>query len=81
MAEKRKATFIFLLKKPSKNKNHKIELFDKSLFTDEVGYKHRAKQYRLRINGKWFDKKENYEGKKYFNKWEFRDLLWRSIEL
>lgn len=79
MAEHRKPSFTILLKNEGKNKSTKVELFKKSLW-EKCSFG-RSHQYRIRISGKWFDKKKGYKGKKYFNKWEFRDLLWRSLNL
>ena len=78
MSEKRKPSHIWLLRKQGKN-NTKIEFFNASLF----GYKNPARQksnkYRLRVNGKWFDNQDGYKGRTYFTKWEFRDLLFKSL--
>jgi len=73
MGERRKPTVTMLLN--IHGKKSKVELFPKGLFEYEslCG----AKRFRLRINGKWFPKKK----KEYYTKWEFRDLLFRSIRL
>jgi hypothetical protein len=83
MSEIRKPCFIFLLREPG-NPIKKVELFPESLWVP--GIVARAKRYRLRINGKWWPneeaRKKNGWGKmKFFTKWDFRDLLWRSINL
>lgn len=81
MGERRKPDLIVLLRKPGKRKAGKLELFDSELWPDGKRWKFgsRAKRFRIRVNGKWNDKMQ--EGnKKYFTKWEFRDLLWRSIK-
>lgn len=83
MGEKRKPCFEMLLKKDGK-RMAKLELFDSDLWKDggEKGWRWgtRAKRYRLRVNGKWNDK-ANKKNQKYFTKWQFRDLLWRSIKI
>lgn len=79
MAEKRKPDVIFLLRNQGK-KNQKVELFDANLFGMRNTGREQIKRYRIRINGKWFDKRKDYEGLTYFTKWEFRDLFWRSIK-
>lgn len=81
MGEKRKPVFTMLLRKESK-KTNKIELFPSELWEDgkRTNWENPANRYRLRVNGKWNDK---YHEKaiKYMTKWQFRDLLWRSIKL
>lgn len=74
MAEKRKADYVFLLKSSGKKKFNKVEVFCAEQWEGN------RKMYRLRINGKWLDKKKDYKGKKYLYRTEIRDLLWRSID-
>jgi len=75
MAEKRTPALVLLLRTPGnprKNKWFKVELFscrDWGIW---------GKQYRMRINGKWNDCKEGNQ--KWFTKWQFRDILFRSIK-
>ncbi len=85
MAEKRVPSFIFLLKKQGK-KSSKIELFKAAIWRDK--YKVRrslddsykdflSKQFRLRINGKWYCPLGRYS---FFTKSEIKEILWRSIK-
>ena len=86
MAEKRKPCLIIMLRIPSNGepgKWQKLELFKGDQwkgFSDKLEMplipKHRL--FRLRVNGAWNDtrKKGNI---KWFTKWTFRDLLFRSI--
>ncbi len=78
MAEKRKPELTILLKSPGKRKMNKIELFSADLW---IGRKYgRGKLYRLRVNGRWNDK--THEGNmKYLTKWQFRDLLFRTLRI
>lgn len=71
MGEKRKPTITMLLN--IHGKKSKIELFPRELFEDT--YLRGGKRFRLRINGKWFPKKKV----EFYSKWEFRDLLFRSM--
>lgn len=87
MAEKRKPCYIFMLKKPGK-KNLKIELFRTSLWPKKewLGRNKWIRKYtgheahvrfRIRINGRW----NMVDGKDIaFTKYEFRDILWRTIK-
>lgn len=73
MGEKRKPTFVFLLKKPGKKgflKKHKIEVFPASLWLGKTN------KYRIRVDGKWFPEKQAL----FFYRSEIRDLIWRSIK-
>lgn len=79
MAEKRKPTITILLKIEGKTKSTKLELFDQRLWGD--GSFGGAKRYRIRLNGAWFDKKKGFVGNKYFTKWTFRDLFFRSLKI
>jgi hypothetical protein len=76
MAEKRKAQYVFLLRKAGKKKTWeksvKIELFKSELWP-RCGVK---KKFRIRVNGKWVPKK-----KEFYNKWEFRDMLFSSVKI
>ncbi len=78
MGEKRKSSFVFLLKKEGKNIK-KIEIFPKSKYWPDrefsKGSAWSKDYYRIRLNGKWFGK-EKYS---FFNKYEIRDMLWRTI--
>jgi hypothetical protein len=76
MAEKRKAIFTFLLKNHGKKKTNKIELFESALFKQK-DYWSRTKQYRIRVNGKWFPK-----GKaQFFYKTQIRNMIFRSLKI
>lgn len=75
MGEKRKSDFTFLLKE--KGKTTKIELFKSEQFARKRVSREIAQRYRVRVKGVWFPKGE----KVYYTKWEFRDLLWRSLKL
>lgn len=94
MAEKRKPCLILLLKIPS-NGSPNIEKTDKFIklelfrgdqwegFNEEHDfpiYPRRHKLFRLRINGRWNDliRKGNI---KWFTKWTFRDLLFKSLKI
>ncbi len=68
MSEIRKPCLIILLKKDGKCKYKKIELFEASLW--DIKEKRR---YRIRYDGKWFDKG------KLFYKTEFMNVLAKSI--
>lgn len=76
MGEKRKPYIVLLLKK--QGKTGKMELFDARLWG--AGYWGRAKKYRIRVNGKWFDKRTGIN-KQYYLIWEIRDLYWKSLAL
>ncbi len=82
MSEVRKPLFTFLLKYQAKGRitRNRIELFEAT----EFGYKRKGKsqamKYRLRVNGKWFNKKnQTSRDYNFLYKSEFRDLLFRSI--
>jgi hypothetical protein len=75
MAERRKPTYILLLKIPSKKKTVKVELFDRKLFTNEpMRGKCRMPQYRLRVKGKWFGNKRSF-----YASWQIKELFWRGL--
>lgn len=92
MAEKRKPCLIIMLRTPSngepeskkKRKWNKIELFKGDQwegFNEELGMPlmpPRKRLFRLRINGKWNDLMDQ-KNTKWFTKWTFRDLLFRSL--
>jgi hypothetical protein len=87
MAEKRKPCLILMLRVPGKKggkKWNKVELFCGDQwegFVEDLGMPLRPARdrlYRLRTNGKWNDK-INPKNKKWFTKWQFRDLLFRSL--
>lgn len=82
MSEKRKPDLTIVLKKPGK-RAHKLELFLASKFGQHPWMTSGSwgRRYRIRTNGKWFDKTEGYKGKKFFTKWEFRDLLFKSLKM
>jgi hypothetical protein len=75
MSEKRKAEYVFLLKKQG-NKYKKLELFNRNLFEKYTGGRFGKRRFRLRLNGKWFPKGE----KRYFYMSEIRDMIWRSLK-
>lgn len=76
MAELRKPGFILLLKKQGKAGSSKVELFDRSLFTNEpLPRRCKAPQYRIRVNGKWYPKKI----KCYYASWQIKEIFWRSL--
>jgi len=70
MSEKRKPTFILLLKKSGK-KTNKVEVFRKDLWLgpDERDY------WRIRVNGKWWPSNE----RKFITKTELKELFFRAI--
>lgn len=90
MAEKRKPCLIIMLRFPGKvepkRKWHKLELFrgtEWDGFSDKLLMplgtpKHRL--FRLRINGQWNDTRAK-GNVKWFTKWSFRDLLFRSLNI
>jgi hypothetical protein len=75
MGEKRKPTFIFMLKYQSK-RTHKLELYPAQQFKQGKVFR---RKYRLKVNGKWF--KINAEQYSFFTKWEIRDMIWRGISI
>lgn len=79
MAEKRKPVLTILLKNKGKTKSNKVELFHESQFSDDYML-NRSRRWRLRVNGRWNDKQKK-GNKKWFTKWEFRDLLFRSLDI
>lgn len=78
MSDKRKAHLTILLRYNGKAKSNKLELFEATQFDDKASLSRGAKLYRLRVNGKWFDKRSE---QKFYTKWEIRDLLIKSIRL
>lgn len=74
MSEIRKPDFAFLLKKQGK-KSLKVELFNSEQWGEKPNLRNKGKKYRLRVCGKWW----SHKGKKYWTKWEIRDIFWRSI--
>lgn len=78
MSEKRKAHLTILLRYNGKAKSNKLELFEATQFNDKAHLERGAKLYRLRVNGKWYDKLSD---KQFYTKWEIRDLLIRSIKI
>ena len=74
MGEKRKPTFIFLLRNEGKKKSNKVELFDSRSFGH---YAPRCDKYRVRANGRWFPRKE----KKFYSLIEVKNLIFRTINL
>ncbi len=83
MGEHRKPSYIFLLKNMSNGKTNKVELFNRTLFTDEpLPYRCQKKQYRLRVNGKWFPSGPTSKiGKVYYASWQIRDMLWKGLPI
>jgi len=82
MGEKRKPSCERLFKKDGK-RLAKIELFDMKLWKDHNWWSlgcSDANRYRLRVNGKWNDRVPE-KTIKYMTKWEFRDLLFRSLKI
>jgi hypothetical protein len=86
MAEKRKPCAVFLLriegivsKDPKKMKAQKIELFDASLW-GKSNKPRGARRFRMRVNGKWFNGGQRRD-MLFLDKWQVRDLIWRSIHL
>jgi len=79
MAEKYKPDLTFLLRYQGKRESLKIELFKAGNWAGKIGMSWSVKQrrYRLRVDGKWYRRPD--EKYSFFTKWEFRDLLWRSI--
>lgn len=70
MSEKRKPDFVLLLKK--KGKTNKVELFNRSQFTNKsLPPRCKATQYRLRVNGKWYNNS-------YYAGWEIMKMFWKS---
>ena len=81
MAEKRKPTFVIMLKKQGKRgRTHKLEVFPAGLWKCSFfsmypnHFKHR---YRLRLDGKWHNTKDGKPA--CFTRYEIRDLIWRSL--
>lgn len=77
MSEIRKPYLTFLLRYDGKKKSTKLELFDAFLWNKSFGV-FRGKRYRMRVNGKWF---QTPDGKKFFYKYEIRDIFWRSLKI
>lgn len=78
MSELRKPVLVFMLKRPGK-KSWKCELFDASAFRQRPRDGKTARRYRVRVNGRWYGEKGKGKAKTYFTRWEFRDILWKSI--
>lgn len=78
VSEKRKPQIVMLLRKSGK-KNLKVELFNARDFRqDDPSASHKCGRYRIRVNGRWY--KDGRSTKYTFlTKWQFRDLLWRSL--
>ena len=75
MSEIRKPDYIIIAQKQGKKK-FKIELFVATKFRQ----KGRWNQYRIRVNGKWFNPQKGKGIKTFFQtKWEFRDIFMRSL--
>lgn len=73
MSEIRKPKYVLLLKNLGKKRTNKVELFPRELFTSKpLPYRCRMKQYRLRVNGKWFSKG-------YYASWQIKELFWRGV--
>lgn len=81
MAEKRKATFVMLLR--YRGKRHKIELFPANQWKPEVfgnrylGQAWLNARFRLRVDGRWHGREDG--SPVALTRHEFRDLLFRSI--
>jgi hypothetical protein len=82
MADKRKPMLIILLrfqgKKMLKMKKAKIELFDSNLWDDGHYRCKTGGRYRIRVNGKWFNKGKEM---KYFTKTQVKNITFKSIKL
>lgn len=79
MSDIRKPDLVFLLNKKGK-KLVKIGLYNSDLWPEKNNKKFgEVNRYRLKVNGRWWRTKEQ----KYIfqTKWEFRDLLWRSLSI
>ena len=77
MGEKRKPELVLLLRKQGKEK-HKIEIYSAKLW----GNTDPNKKYRIRVDGKWLRrsfKSGKKEKQSFFGKYQFRDILFRSI--
>ena len=70
MGEKRKPDVVLLPKK--QGKSNKVEMFCKRQWQPD---NYMGKQYRLRVNGKWFPKDKVV----YFNKTEVKELFFKNI--
>jgi hypothetical protein len=80
MAEKRRPTFVFLLKNYGNDgkasKTNKVECFPERVFRkDSKG----DNLYRLRVNGKWWPKE--YKGSRFFYKTQIMQMISKSINL
>jgi hypothetical protein len=77
MAEKRKPSFVFLLKKYGNDgklqKTNKVECFPECLFKE----KNAGSGFRIRVNGKWFPKDE--PGIRFYFKTQIMQLISKSI--
>lgn len=70
MSDKRKPDFVLLLKK--QGKTNKVELFNRDKFTSEpLPSRCKSTQYRLRVNGKWFNDS-------YYAGWQIMKMFWRG---
>lgn len=80
MAEKRKPTFVVLLRYPGnddKPKTMKIELFPEALFRDNLRTtRSQFRRFRIRVNGKWYPKGQ--KGAQFFYKTTFFRILQKS---
>lgn len=84
MAEKRRPTFVFLLKNLGNNLSkegrkvttNKVECFPERMFRkDSKG----DKMYRLRVNGKWWP--NDAAGSRFYYKTQIMQMIARSINL
>jgi hypothetical protein len=72
MGEKRKPEIVLLLQIPSKNRKIKVEIFNGTLWNQS------SKVFRLRVRGKWFDRKDGVE-QKFFTRAQIRGLIDRAM--
>lgn len=73
MAEKRKPLMVLLLRYRGTVDSVKVEVFPAELWDPKM-----KRRYRVRVGGKWYG---GARGEKSFiTKWEFRDILFRSMK-
>ena len=78
MGERRKPVYTFLLRKSSKKKSNKVELFRANQWKSKCESPLDLNvRYRLRVNGKWHPPKCNE--KIFFTKTQIKDILFKSI--
>ncbi len=72
MADKRRADFTMLLRKQSKKKANKIELFKWNQFLEP---RSTVVRYRVRVNGKWWPAGE----RKFLTLTHVKEIVFRTI--